>query len=242
MSSATNSPLGAELRADEQDQAGEQPEQGGGLEPVAVAVHGPPSRVRRPVQRRPAGRRSAQRSAAGPLHGLEPGGRRGLLGRLGGGVQRRRRAAPRAGGRAGRSAPRRRSSRLPGSTSSGVQYRASKGQTSTQIPQYRHSDQSMAKRSSTCRVRGPTAGAGGRRGLHVALDDQAPVRALARAEHADGAVLLEQRDGAAAARGALTAHAGGVSAAAVPAPARVVGSPGQAVGSRASSGTSLRSG
>jgi hypothetical protein len=35
----------------------------------------------------------------------------------------------------------------------GLQYRASNGQTSMQIPQYMHNEKSMAKRSSTLRWR-----------------------------------------------------------------------------------------
>ena len=63
-----------------------------------------------------------------------------------------------------------------------------------------HSEKSMAKRSRTLRTRGRPPCATGGRQLGVALDVQAPVGALARAEHADRAVLLEQPDGAAAAR------------------------------------------
>jgi hypothetical protein len=43
-------------------------------------------------------------------------------------------------------------------TSAGAQNSASKGQTSTQMPQYMHSDQSMANRSSTLRTRGRPPG------------------------------------------------------------------------------------
>ena len=76
---------------------------------------------------------------------------------------------------------------------SGLQNRASNGQTSTQMPQYMHSEKSMSKRSSAFCVRGlpPSRGA---EPVLVTLDVDAPVRTLARAEHADGAVLLVERD------------------------------------------------
>ena len=81
----------------------------------------------------------------------------------------------------------------------GLQKSASNGHTSMQMPQYMHSEKSMAKRSRTlrCRSRPPGVRRGHR--LLVGVDVDAPVRALAGAEHARGAVLLEQRDDAAAA-------------------------------------------
>ena len=84
-------------------------------------------------------------------------------------------------------------------SNSGDQNSASNGQTSMQMPQYMHSEKSMAKRSSTLRCRSRASGRGRDR-LLVRVDVDAPVGALARAQHADGAVLLEQRDDAAAAR------------------------------------------
>jgi hypothetical protein len=46
-------------------------------------------------------------------------------------------------------------------SNSGVQNNASNGQTSMQIPQYMHSEKSIAKRSSTLRARSrPPGGAG----------------------------------------------------------------------------------
>ena len=86
-------------------------------------------------------------------------------------------------------------------SNSGDQNSASNGQTSMQMPQYMHSEKSIAKRSSTLRVRSRAPGSSAGHGLLVRVDVDAPVRALARAQHADGAVLLEQRDDAARLRG-----------------------------------------
>ena len=69
-------------------------------------------------------------------------------------------------------------------SNSGLHHKASKGHTSTQMPQYMHSEKSIANRSRTLRARARPP----RRGrdlLLVGVDVDAPVGALARAEHAD---------------------------------------------------------
>ena len=80
---------------------------------------------------------------------------------------------------------------------------ASNGQTSTQMPQYMQSEKSMSKRSRSLTERGlPPSRRGGRQVL-VALDVDAPVGALAGAQHARRAVLLLERDDAARPGGGL---------------------------------------
>ena len=64
-------------------------------------------------------------------------------------------------------------------SNSGDQNSASNGHTSMQMPQYMHSEKSMANRSSTLRVRSRAARLRGRDDLLVRVDVDAPVRALA---------------------------------------------------------------
>ena len=102
------------------------------------------------------------------------------------------------------------SSRMSNSaySNSGDQCSASNGHTSMQMPQYMQSEKSM--REAVEHVVAALASAGGRRRrrLLVRVDVDAPRRALARAQHADRAVLLHQRDHAARARRQLRQRVG----------------------------------
>ena len=71
--------------------------------------------------------------------------------------------------------------------------RASNGHSSMQMPQYMHSDQSMAKRSSTCRVRSRDPGADPHR-LGMRVNADAPGRAFSCADHAGRAGRFDQPD------------------------------------------------
>ena len=82
----------------------------------------------------------------------------------------------------------------PGWVRSPTHSSASNGHSSTQMPQYMHSDQSMAKRSSTFRVRSraPDGRPCHRLGMRVNAD--APGRALPGADHAGRAGRFDQPD------------------------------------------------
>ena len=82
----------------------------------------------------------------------------------------------------------------PGWVSSPTHSSASNGHSSMQMPQYMHSDQSMAKRSSTfwVRSRAPDGRPVDRLGMRVNAD--APGRAFPRADHAGRAGRFDQPD------------------------------------------------